>query len=301
MRVRQNNWPSWKSMTESPCPSTDTPVTLAQALRGGQAAGLERLDAQLLLLHAVGQDARDRSWLLIHDADLLTTEQHALWQQLVRRRLAGEPVAYLRGFHAFYGLQFAVDARVLDPRPDTETLVDWALELLPTLADQPCIADLGTGSGAIACAIAANAPHARVHACDASDGALAVARSNAERLQLPVQFAHGSWLQAFGPQAPRFDLIVSNPPYIPDDDPHLAALVHEPLSALASGADGLDDIRAIIAQAPTFLKPGGWLLLEHGHDQSVAVQALLRDQGFTQVQSRNDLAGIARCTGGQWA
>lgn len=277
------------------------PLSIADALRQAQLQQLPRLDAQMLLLHVLGQSPRDRAWLLAHDDDLLDTATQARWEALCLRRLAGEPMAYLLGQREFFGLELQVDARVLDPRPDTEILVEWALELLPSLASSPAIADLGTGSGAIACAIAAHAPGAQVFACDASDDALAVARSNAEQLQLPVQFAHGCWLHAFAPATPRFDLIVSNPPYIRADDPHLQALMHEPLSALASGIDGLDDIRAIIAQAPAWLKPGGWLLLEHGYDQSEAVQALLRQQGFAAVQSRQDLASIARCTGGRWA
>ena len=278
--------------------STDARPTLAQALQQAARDGLPRIDAQLLLLHAIGKDDADRAWLLAHDDQQLTTEQLTHWQQLVQRRLAGEPVAYLRGFHAFYGLQLAVDARVLDPRPDTETLVDWALELLPGLPPQSLLADLGTGSGAIACALATHAPQAQVYACDASADALQVAQHNAQTLQLPIRFAHGNWLQAFGDM--RFHLIASNPPYIRNDDPHLAALTHEPLQALTSGIDGLDDIRQIIAQAPQHLHDGGWLLLEHGYDQSDAVQQLLRAQGFVQVQSQLDLSGVARCTGGQW-
>jgi release factor glutamine methyltransferase len=215
---------------------------------------------------------------------------------LCRRRAAGEPVAYLTGRKEFYGLQLAIDARVLDPRPDTETLVDWALEVIAPLP-APSVVDLGTGSGAIALALQHQRPTAQVLAVDASADALAVAQANAQRLALPVRFMQGRWLRGLDD---RFDAIVSNPPYIAATDPHLAALTHEPLQALASGPDGLDDIRTIVAQAPAHLIHGGWLLLEHGHDQAGAVGALLRAQGFAQVQSRNDLAGIARCTGGQW-
>jgi release factor glutamine methyltransferase len=273
-------------------------LTVADALRNALQQGLARIDAQLLLLHMLGQAGAGRAWLLTHDTDTLTAEQAAGFARLCARRLAGEPVAYLTGRKEFYGLELAVDSRVLDPRPDTETLVDWALELMPQ--DGACrVADLGTGSGAIALALQSRRPAARVLAVDASADALAVASANAARLRLPVQFAHGSWLEPLAGQ-PACDLIVSNPPYIRADDPHLATLTHEPLSALASGADGLADIRSIIAQAPTRLKPGGWLLFEHGWDQAPDVAALLRQAGFAAVQHREDLAGIARCTGGQW-
>ena len=273
-----------------------TTPTLAQALNQAHTLGLARIDAQLLLLHTVGRAGSDRAWLLAHDTGALTPEQHAQFLALCQRRLAGEPVAYLTGRKEFYGLPLQVDARVLDPRPDTETLVDWALEVIAPLA-LPRVVDLGTGSGAIALALQSQRADAQVLAVDASTHALAVARANAERLGLPVQFQPANWLA--GVEGP-FDAIVSNPPYIPSADPHLAALTHEPLQALASGADGLEDIRTIVAQAPTHLRPGGWLLLEHGYDQAQAVQALLAAHGFAQVQSRNDLAGIARCTGGQW-
>ncbi len=269
-------------------------ATIAQALARAQARGLARIDAQMLLLHALGRPTGDRAWLLAHDTDPLDAPALARYQALCARRAAGEPVAYLTGGKEFYGLPLRVDARVLDPRPDTEILVDWALELLAPLP-APRVADLGTGSGAIALALQHARPDARVLAVDASAGALAVARANAERLGLPVRFVQADWLAGI---AGPFDAIVSNPPYIPAQDPHLAALAHEPLSALASGADGLDDIRAIVAQAPALLAPGGWLLLEHGWDQAGAVQALLRAAGLSRVQSRDDLAGIARCTGG---
>jgi release factor glutamine methyltransferase len=210
-------------------------------------------------------------------------------------------VAYLTGHKGFYGLDLAVDARVLDPRPDTETLVDWALELLPDAAPgQPALrlADLGTGSGAIALALQHARPAAEVWAVDASTDALAVAQANAARLQLPVRFAHSHWLSAL---QGKFDAIISNPPYIRDDDPHMPALRHEPRQALTSGADGLQDIRHIVDTAPRYLGDGGWLLIEHGWDQAEDVRALLAQRGFAQVQSRKDLAGIERASGGQWA
>ena len=273
-----------------------TVMTLSDALAQAQALGLERIDAQLLLLHVLNRADAGRAWLLAHDTDALPLQEQARFVALCQRRAAGEPVAYLRGTKEFYGLQLQVDARVLDPRPDTETLVDWALELLAPVA-APRVLDLGTGSGAIALALQHQRPDAQVSAVDASADALAVAQANATRLGLAVQFAQGNWLCGV---AGQFDAIVSNPPYIAAADPHLAALHHEPLQALASGADGLDDIRAIVAQAPAHLLPGGWLLLEHGWDQADAVQTLLRAAGFGAVQSRKDLAGIVRCSGGQW-
>ena len=271
------------------------PLTVAQALREAQGKGLERIDAQMLLLHTLGQPLNHRAWLLTHDTDPMTAESLAQFRGLYERRLVGEPTAYLTGVKEFWGLPLQIDARVLDPRADTETLVSWALETIAPIA-QPRIVDLGTGSGAIALAIQSERPDATVLAIDASADALAVAQANAERLQLPVQFAQSHWLQSVE-QGP-FDLIVSNPPYIAAADPHLAALTHEPLSALASGADGLDDIRTIIDEARTQLKPAGWLLLEHGWDQSAAVQQLLNAAGYSDIQSKADLAGIARCTGG---
>ena len=251
----------------------------------------------MLLLHVLEQPTHARAWLLAHDTDAMPAEADARLQALATRRLAGEPMAYLTGEKAFHGLTLRVDARVLDPRDDTETLVDWALALLP--ADAPRrVLDLGTGSGAIALAIAAQRPLAQVVAVDASADALAVARANAERLGLRVDMRLGDWLTPVAGE--RLDLIVSNPPYIADTDPHLPALAHEPRQALVSGADGLDDIRRIVAQAPAHLAPGGWLLLEHGWDQAGAVRALLSAAGFAQVQSRRDLAGIERGSGGQY-
>ncbi|PZO15294.1 MAG: peptide chain release factor N(5)-glutamine methyltransferase [Burkholderiales bacterium] len=273
-------------------------TTLRDAMLRLQRDGLDRLDAQMLLLLALQRSAHDRAWLLAHDGDVLEAPAKLLLDELVQRRERGEPMAYLRGDQEFFGLQLQVDPRVLVPRPDTETLVNWALDMLDTNGKPASVLDLGTGSGAIALALASQRPMASVSASDASAEALVVARANAQRLGLPVQFHAGSWLDAV-PDL-RFDLIVSNPPYIADGDPHLAALTHEPLSALTAGADGLKDIRAIIANAPKALEPGGWLLIEHGFDQAATVRALLQTAGFKQVSSRTDLAAIERCSGGQW-
>ncbi|MCO4089450.1 MAG: peptide chain release factor N(5)-glutamine methyltransferase [Limnohabitans sp.] len=267
--------------------------SVADCLQQAHRQGLARVDAQMLLLHALARPVHERAWLLAHDTDLLTEAQQHNWGQALQRRLQGEPVAYITGHKDFFGLTLKVDARVLDPRPDTEILVEWALELLPS--SQPTrVLDLGTGSGAVALALQHHRPAAQVTAVDASADALAVASANAQRLNLAVKCVISHWMDAVpGP----FELIVSNPPYVAEGDPHLAALTHEPLSALTSGTDGLDDILQIIAQAPSRLAPGGWLLLEHGWDQAAPVQALLREAGFVQVQSRRDLGGLERCTG----
>lgn len=270
-------------------------TTLRHALMNAHLRGLERIDAQMLLLHVLEQPDAGRAWLLTHDDDPLSAAQLQTFDALCTQRLDGVPVAYLTGCKEFFGLRLQVDPRVLDPRPDTETLVEWALDVMGPIA-HPRVVDLGTGSGAIALALQSQRPDACVLAVDASVDALTVAQANAQRLQLPVQCIHSSWLSAVDGV---FDAIVSNPPYIREDDPHMPALRHEPRQALTSGADGLNDIRALIAQAPAHLKSDGWLLLEHGWDQAAAVQALLVAAGFRHVHSRHDLAGHARCTGGQ--
>ena len=279
------------------------PQTNSDALEFAQALSLARLDAQLLLLHVLRRPSHDRAWLLTHDDDPLPIERAAAFRQLAQRWAAGEPLAYLVGHKEFFGLDLTVDTRVLVPRPDTETLVDWALDQLQAegAVAHPHVLDLGTGSGAIALAVAhtlqSRGRPARVVAVDASSQALAAAKANATRLALDVSFLNSDW---FDQVAGCFDLIVSNPPYIADTDPHLAQLTHEPLEALTSGADGLNDLRRIIGQAPAHLQAGGWLLLEHGYDQSEAVRSLLAQHGFVDVQSRLDLSGIERCSGGRW-
>lgn len=280
------------------------PSNCAQALAAAQSQGLDRLDAQLLLLHALGKPGDARAWLLAHDTDTLPEQAAEDFRAMCLRRIAGEPLAYVLGHKEFFGLTLQVDARVLVPRPDTETLVGWALERLRAsgIPPVPAVLDLGTGSGAIALAIAhslqTEGRQGKVVAVDASAAALEVARGNASRLGLDLDFLQSHWFEEV---SGHFHLIASNPPYIASADHHLEALAYEPLSALAAGTDGLADIREIVRQAPGHLLPGGWLLLEHGYDQAEAVCNLLAQAGFAQVQSRLDLAGIARCSGGLWA
>lgn len=276
--------------------SVATQPSVAQALQQALARGLARIDAQVLLLHVMGRATHERAWLLTHDDQVLTAQQAQHYADCCAQRLDAVPVAYLTGCKEFFGLPLRVDARVLDPRPDTETLVEWALQLLPADGCQRVL-DLGTGSGAIALALQSQRPQAQVWAVDASADALAVAQANAAALQLPVQFVPSNWLEQVTGQ---FALIVSNPPYIREDDAHMHALRHEPRQALTSGTDGLDDIRAIAQQARAHLLPGAWLLLEHGWDQAQDVQAILQAAGFANVCSRQDLAGQWRCSGGQW-
>jgi release factor glutamine methyltransferase len=271
-------------------------TTVAQALAKAQALGLDRLDAQRLLGHVLMQS---RTWLLAHDDAPLATEHALAFDRFCSQRADDVPMGQLLGEQEFCGLNLVVTRDVLVPRPDTETLVDWALDLLPAGAEaSPNLLDMGTGSGAIALAVKYQRPTAQVMATDLSQAALDVARANAQRLKLDVSFRQGGWWQAV-PEGMAFDVVLSNPPYIAGDDPHLPALRHEPALALTPGGDGLDSIRTIIAGALAHLKPDGWLLLEHGWDQAQAVTTLLREAQFTQVQSRRDLAGHTRCTGGQ--
>ena len=281
-------------------------TTVARALAAAGKAGLAKLAADLLLLaaHGFARDGLDatRSWLLSHDTDTVARPVLDRYQQWVQQRQTGEPLAYIIGVKEFYGLVLTVGPRVLVPRPDTETLVDWSLELLALGTRSPSnpparVLDLGTGSGAIALAVKRHCPTCEVDAVDASAHALAVAQANADRLGLQVRMLHGSW---FDPVDGRYNCIVSNPPYVVDGDPHLGALTHEPVQALVSGPDGLRDIRQIVAGAPDHLVAGGWLLLEHGFDQGPAVQQLLRASGFQDLSRRDDLAGHWRCSGGRW-
>ena len=273
-------------------------VTVAHALAGAQAAGAARLDAQHLLAHCLGQT---RAWLFAHDDAALSADQTAAWAAQLARLADAVPLAYLLGEHEFHGLRLAITPDVLVPRADTATLVDWALALLPGRRE-PRLIDLGTGSGAIALALARARPMAAVTATDVSPAALALARRNAAALGLSVQWRLGHWWQALvsneGPPE-RFDIAMANPPYIAATDPHLPALRHEPTLALTPGGDGLSAIRQIVAGAPQHLHIDGWLLLEHGYDQCEPVCALLEQAGFTDVQSRRDLGGQWRCSGGR--
>lgn len=270
---------------------TAGPLSVAQALLEARGLGVDRLDTLMLLADTL---ACSRTWLLAHDDATLSTEQGSRLRARLARRAAGEPLAYLLGEKEFHGLMLQVDSNVLVPRPDTEVLVDWALELLAGAPDRNVV-DLGTGSGAIALAVKHAQPAATVVATDLSVAALGIARANARRLALDVEFVEGSWWQAVPGR--RFHLVLSNPPYIAGGDEHLAALGHEPALALTPGGDGLDALRCIVASAAEHLEPGGWLLLEHGFDQADAVRALLRGRGFVGAQTRRDLAGQPRCSG----
>lgn len=255
-----------------------------------------RFDAETLLGHALG---RDRAWLFAHAGDPVETGAARRFAELWRRRQTGEPVAYLTGRRGFWTLDLAVNPATLVPRPETELLVELALACLPV--DMPLrVADLGTGSGAIALAIASERPQAQVVATDASADALAVARANAGENRLAnVGFRHGSWFVPLAGEV--FDLIASNPPYIAEGDPHLreGSLPHEPAAALSSGRDGLDAIREIVANAPAYLRAGGWLLLEHGLDQGAAIRELLASAGFVDIATATDLEGRDRVTSGR--
>lgn len=282
------------------------PTRVDAALRDARAR-LGSADAEILLASALGVA---RGWLYSHGDEPMPAQAAERFGQWLDRRAAGEPVAYIVGSRGFWRFDLQVTPATLIPRADTERLVELALELLPA-GVAVRIADLGTGSGAIALALASERPLAQVVATDASDAALAVARDNARRLRLAnVEFRSGSWLAALAdvpgdygvPAAPcGFDLIASNPPYIAENDPHLQRgdLRSEPRSALASGPDGLDDLRVLARDAPAYLKPGGWLLLEHGHEQGPAVRSLLGDAQLVDVRTVHDLEQRERVTLGR--
>jgi len=307
--------------------------TIADALTEAQ---LDPVDARALLRHVLGVND---AYLIAHSGQALSVAQSEQFAALAARRSAGEPVAYIVGAREFFSLDFKVTPAVLIPRPETETLVEFALERIAPRGVQSVL-DLGTGSGCIAITIARHRPHARVVAVDRSPAALAIARENAQRLlnislgtpspltgegwdggdvahmrdfstptlTLPHQgggdlnlwFVHSDWFSALAGR--KFDLIVANPPYVAASDPHLAQgdLRFEPPGALAAGPDGLDCVRLIIAAAPQYLSGGGWLAFEHGYDQAVRCRELLATAGFKEVFSRADLAGIERVSGGLW-
>ena len=259
---------------------------------------IDRLDARLLLEHVSGCTHAD---LIAHPERGIGETEARCFERLVSRREAGEPLAYLVGCAWFYGLEFAVTAAVLIPRPDTEVLVDLAVQRVRGM-ESPRILDLGTGSGIVAILIARLSAQSAVTAVDLSAAALEVARANATRHGVSIRFVEGDWYASLGNE--RFDLIVSNPPYVVEGDPHLQqnGLPFEPRSALTdgiAGGDGLACIRSIIAGASGHLRPGGWLLMEHGYDQAVEVRRLLQTAGFGEVNSWRDTAGIERVSGGR--
>lgn len=273
--------------------------TIEKALREARAA-IGPTDARVLLRRVL---ATNNEFLATHPEQALTSEQTAAFQTMVARRKLGEPVAYLIGAREFYGLEFFVTPDVLIPRPETELLVDLALQRIPV--DHPRqVLDLGAGSGAIAISIAAHRPLAKITATDISEAALQVARQNAERL-IPVEskanvaLIKSDWYSNLGDTL--FDVILTNPPYVAENDPHMQQgdLRFEPANALTPGGDGLDAFRAIIGQAPTRLHSNGWLLCEHGYDQAKAVRALLVAAGFQSVMSHKDFGGIQRTTIGR--
>ncbi|WP_293391847.1 peptide chain release factor N(5)-glutamine methyltransferase [Nevskia sp.] len=278
-----------------------------------------RADAEVLLARLIGSE---RSQLRLRHEDAIEAATVLRYASTIERRKLGEPVAYITTRQGFWTLELAVDTAVLIPRPDTETLVEWAISLLaeqaavgrampadPDGRGPPYVLDLGTGSGAIALAIASERPDVSVLATDVSEAALDVARENARLNGIgDVEFGCSSWFEGLsqtpspggrGETIALFDLIVSNPPYIAEGDAHLASLRYEPRLALTSGADGLDAIREIVRDAPAHLKADGWLLLEHGYDQGPAVRALLQAAGFLNIESRNDFGGNERCSGGR--
>jgi release factor glutamine methyltransferase len=261
-------------------------LTIEEVFR---ASGIDRREARLLLAAVTGSSEAS---VLAHPEKPLHEKEENQFLQMAARRAAGEPVAYILGYKEFYGLALTVNPAVLIPRPETELLVDLALDRNPA-----SVLDVGTGSGAIALAIKRHRPQTRVVATDASAAALEVAKTNALRFSLDVDLRHGRWFEPVAGE--RFEAIISNPPYVVVGDPHLVALPYEPRIALLGGADGLDGFRVLAREAPAHLLPGGWLLVEHGEGQHDAVRALLEAAGLETTASWPDLAGIPRVSGGK--
>ncbi len=261
-------------------------MKVGEFLKEARIALGDRIEADALMKHVLDVSS---AWLIAHSQDEIPEESADSFRNLLQRRIQGEPVAYLVGHREFYGLDFHVDKNTLIPRPDTELLVDLALE---RIADR--VLDLGTGSGAVAISISLHSK-SRVTAVDRSKAALKVARDNAKRLGAEVRFLESDWFSNLEDE--KFGLIVSNPPYVAEGDPHLEDLSHEPTMALTSGADGLDSIRKIVSEAPKYLEKGGWLLFEHGYDQGGACREILLFNGFSEISTWNDLAGIERVSG----
>jgi release factor glutamine methyltransferase len=285
-------------MEQSPICDLSIENAVSPRSRAMRLAGIEPVDARLLLQHVLGIS---HAALIAHDERELAEDERRRFLALAARRAAGEPVAYLLGWREFYGRHFAVNPAVLIPRPETELLVDQALQRLPPDARIEVL-DLGTGSGNIALTLALERPRCAVTAVDASASALAIALENARALRAGnAEFRQGDW---YGPVAGRsFDLIVSNPPYVADTDPHLGRgdLRFEPPAALRAGPDGLAAIRQIVALASEYLRPNGWLLFEHGYDQAHACRCLLAEAGFVDVTTASDLAELPRVSGGRKA
>lgn len=257
-----------------------------------------RLDAELLLGHAL---ELSRASLLLRDEQIVGAAAASGFDELVERRAAGEPVAYLLGTQGFWTLDLCVTPEVLIPRPETELIVEWTLALIrgKTAGGDLRMLDLGTGSGAIALALEQERPEATLVATDRSETALAVARRNAQRYGITnLEFRLGDWFDALDSSTRAFDFILSNPPYIAQTDAHLEALAFEPRDALVAGRDGLDDLRRIVRGARPWLKSGGWLMVEHGHDQGSAMHALFEEAGFAQIETRRDYGGRERVTAG---
>ena len=275
---------------------SDGHASIANAIAEARSVGVASLDAQLMLARLM---AMPRTWLIAHHDSRLDAALEERWQAWLRRRAAGEPLAYLLGEKEFHGLRFEVSPAVLVPRPETELLVDWAQALLGAESGRRDVVDLGTGSGAIALSISQGCPEARIVATDTSEAALAVARRNARRLNLAVELIASSWWDRL--EGRQFDVVVANPPYVRHDDPALLALRHEPLQALTDGADGLGALRSIVAMAPRHLRAEGWLVVEHGFDQGNRVRDMFANAGFIDIETRLDLAGLPRASGGRYS